>query len=312
MYCRVCGYRNHNDKGKCKNCGFDLEFQVLPMEEQRKGLQHKLPQAGERKIPHLNSGVKNPLGVVGGIIGVLGLAITLFIVNSMDRPERISENGNHEFVDTVSVQLPQDSLPVIIGSDIVYVFDTSGTSATPRTNINLSLIPDGTTVSFLGTRGLSIKPTVNFLLQKMASRDFNILCIDRLCCWTDSTETAFSSVSLVRPPMATSDTTIVQPVSVRFLFTEEWIRGMVEEFSIDFIEPVTGFVYNESKFSIVFDKVNRSLDRRDIGERSVQVTILFPDDSNLGSAIDILTAISPAIDSLGYDSFIIKYAIIED
>lgn len=312
MYCRVCGYRNHNDKGKCKNCGFDLEFQVLPIEEQRKGLQHKLPQAGERKIPHLNSGVKNPLGVVGGIIGVLGLAITLFIVNSMDRPERISENGNHEFVDTVSIQLPQDSLPVIIGSDIVYVFDTSGTSATPRTNINLSLIPDGTTVSFLGTRGLSIKPTVNFLLQKMASRDFNILCIDRLCCWTDSTETAFSSVSLVRPPMATSDTTIVQPVSVRFLFTEEWIRGMVEEFSIDFIEPVTGFVYNESKFSIVFDKVNRSLGRRDIGERSVQVTILFPDDSNLGSAIDILTAISPAIDSLGYDSFIIKYAIIED
>ena len=312
MYCRVCGHRNHNDKGKCKNCGFDLEFQVLPMEEQRKGLQHELPAVGERKIPHLNSGTKSPMAVVGAIIGVLGLALVLFMVNTMDRPERISENGNHDYADTATVQLPRDSLPGLIGSDIIYVFDASGTSATPRTNINLSLIPYGTTVSFLGTRGLSIKPTVNFLLQKMASRDFNILGIDRLCCWTDSTETAFTSISLVRPPMTTSDTTVVQPVSMRFLFTDEWIRGMVEEFSIDFIEPVTGLVYNESKFSIVFDKVNRSLGRRDIGERRVQVTILFPDDSNLGSAIDILTAISPAIDSLGYDAFIIKYAIIED
>ena len=314
MKCRACGHDNEREEGRCENCSFELSFQTLSLKEQRAGLQDALPSDGKEHPPSdLSLGRRNPAGVFGVVIVVLGLALTLFMVNTMERPERFLENGNHSgsLVDTIVVL--QDTIPDIIGSDIVYVFDPSGQSATPRTNINLSLIPDGTTVSFLGQRELSIKPTVNFLMQKMGSRDFNILTVDRLCCWTDSTRTAFLEVSLIKPPRPVSaDSLSLEPVDLRILFTATWIRGMVDEFNIDEIEPTVGLVYNESGFNTVLESVSRSLGRRDLGERIVQVTALFPDDTDLGQAMDILTEISPAVDSLGYEAFLIKYAIIED
>ncbi len=314
MNCRACGHKNKRDEGRCENCGFELSFQTLPLKEQRNGLQKALPSGGKKHPPrHLNSDRKSPAGFFGVVVVVLGLALTLFMVNTMERPERLLENGNDSGFEEETIVILQDTIPGIIGSDIVYVFDPLGQSATPRTNINLSLIPDGTTVSFLGQRELSIKPIVNFLMQKMGSRDFNILAVDRLCCWTDSTRTAFLEVSLIKPPRPVSEDSLsLEPVDLRILFTDSWIRGMVDEFRIDEIEPTVGLVYNESGFNKVLGEVSRSLGRRDLGERIITVTILFPDDTKLGQAMDILTEIAPAVDSLGYEGFLIKYAIIED
>jgi hypothetical protein len=150
-------------------------------------------------------------------------------------------------------------------------------------------------------------------MQKMSSRDFNILAVDRLCCWTDSTETGYQGVPLVKPFIREpGDTVSLEPVELRILFTPDWIRGMVDEFNIDKIEPTTGLVYNASVFNTVLSGVKSSLDRRDLGGREVHVTALFPDNSNLGQIMDILVEIAPAVDSLGYDGFLIKYAIIEE
>jgi hypothetical protein len=315
VYCRACGHDNERDTGRCDNCGFDLSFQTLPLDEQRKGLQKALPPEGkEQPPPHLDPGHKSPAGIIGAFIVVIGLAVVLLMVNTMERPERELENGESDYFGVIdTIQAPQDTMPGVIGSDIVYVFDPSGQSATPRTNINLSLIPDGTTVSFLAQRALSIKPVVNFLIQKMGSRDFNILSVDRLCVWTDSTHAAFDEVPLVKPWIAPpGDSAAMGPVELRLLFTDEWIRATVDEFNMDRIEPTTGLVYNASGFRTVIDAVAANLARRDLDGREVHVTALFPDNSDMGQVMDILVAIAPTIDSLGYKGFLIKYAIIEE
>jgi hypothetical protein len=94
----------------------------------------------------------------------------------------------------------------LLGTDIVYVFDSEGTSAIPRTNVDLSLIPEGTGVSFLGNSSMSIQPVVNFMTQKLASSDFRALSPDSLYSWLDSTETIFTAVPILKPIIARAPT----------------------------------------------------------------------------------------------------------
>lgn len=314
MNCRICGHDNQQrDTGPCENCGFKLDGQNLPLSEQRSGLEKPLPSNGSTSGQNADLWVprKSNAGYLAVLIGGAGAAIAIFILSSFERAEYTPH------VETVSqeieeVQLPRDSLPIRLSTDIVYEFNPEGTSAVPRTNVDLSLIPIGTRVSFIGNRDLSIRPVVSYITQKMAGRDFAILEAHNLYCWTDTTMTAFQSIPLVKPFVESpTDTAQVEPVLLRFLFTDEWLRGEVQEFSIDVVEPSGGFRFNARPFENVLRQVQSRLARRDLGSREVHVVLLFPDNSTLGQAMDIAEQVRHYSDSLGYRGFLLRYATIE-
>lgn len=315
MFCRICGHDNgQRDKGPCANCGFDLQDQHLPLDEQRSGLRTRLP--GDRKEgyqPDLWVPRKSMAGYIAVMVLAVGAAISIFILSSFDRAEYEppAYNGDNG-LEVLEEQVIRDSLPIRLSTDIVYEFSPEGTSAVPRTNVDLALIPIGTRVSFLGNRELSIKPVVSYMTQKMTGRDFLILEAHNLYCWTDSTMTDFQTIPLVKPYVETpGDTTAVEPVLVRFLFSDEWLRGEVQEFNIDIVEPSGGFGFNRGPFRTVLRQVSGRLAGRDYGDRPVHVMLLFPDDSNLGQMMDIALEVQQYTDSLGYEGFQFRYAAIQ-
>ncbi len=316
MFCRICGHDNgKRAEGPCGNCGFELKNQNLPLSEQRSALRTPLP--GGRKAAGRKPELWVPKRSISGYIAVMviavGVAITIFILSSFDRAEyeQTPVNGGYD-IEIAEEQTIRDSLPLRLSTDIVYEFSSEGTSAVPRTNVDLALIPVGTRVSFLGNRELSIRPVVAYMTQKMAGRDFMILEAHNLYCWSDSTMADFQSVPLVKPYVETpGDTVAVEPVLVRFLFSEEWLRGEVQEFNIDIVEPSGGFRFNPAPFRTVLRQVNGRLAGRDYGDRPVQVMLLFPDDSNLGQVMDIAQEVRQYTDSLGYEGFQFRYAAIQ-
>lgn len=314
MNCRICGHDNQQrDTGPCANCGYKLDDQNLPLKEQRSGLEKPLPSNGSPTGHNADLWVprKNKAGYLAVLIGSTGAAIAIFILASFERAEYVPpvEVAAQEIEEA---QLPRDSLPIRLNTDIVYEFNSEGTSAVPRTNVDLSLIPIGTRVSFIGNRDLSIRPVVSYITQKMAGRDFAILEAHNLYCWTDTTKTEFLSIPLEKPFVESpTDTSAVEPVLMRFLFTEEWLRGEVQEFSIDVVEPSGGFRFSARPFENVLRQVQSRLARRDIGTRPVHVVLLFPDNSTLGQAMDIAVQVQQYSDSLGYQGFLLRYATIE-
>jgi len=315
MYCRLCGHDNgEKETGLCANCGFELADQNLPLSEQRSGLQKPLPSNGASRTHPADLWVprKSRAGHLAVMVFLVGAAVAIFIVTSFERAvyEPPVERTEQEIA--AEVQAPRDSLPIRLSTDIVYEFNTEGTSAIPRTNVDLSLIPIGTRVSFIGHRDLSIRPVVSYITQKMAGRDFAILEAHNLYCWTDSTMTAFQRIPLVKPFVENpADTAAVEPVMMRFLFTEEWLRGEIQEFNIDVVEPSGGFGFRAGPFMTVLRQVKNRLDRNAFEGRPVHVMLLFPDDATLGQVMDISIEVQHYTDSLGYQGFQLRYATIE-
>jgi hypothetical protein len=314
MNCRICGHDNaEKDTGACANCGFKLDDQNSPLKELRSALQKPLPPDGNEKEHPAALWVpkKSIAGYLSVLIMAAGATIAIFILASFERAEY------EPHYEAVAVEIaedlgPRDSLPILLDTDIVYEFNTAGTSAIPRTNVNLSLIPVGTRVSFLGHSELSIRPVVSYITRKMAERDFLILEPHNLICWTDTTMSEFLAVPLVKPFVENpADTSAVEPVLMRFLFTDEWLRGEVQEFNIDVVEPSGGFRFNARPFESVLRQVNNRLARRDYGDRPVHVVLLFPDHSTLGQVMDITLEVQHYTDSLGYMGFQFRYATIE-
>lgn len=304
MRCRNCGHDSHRNTGKCDNCGFRLEPQSDPMKDQRAAMQKPIDDGKNKNVipQNLVPETRTKSGYIGLLVFLVGAAGAFLIFTNFERAEYEQENEVvHEMI---AEEIPLDSLPIILGTEIVYVFNAEGTSAAPRTNVNLSLIPEGTGVSFLGNGSMSIQPVVNYMIQKIGSNDFRALVPDSLFAWTDSTETTYMAVAIL--PML-DDSAEVQPVELKILFTDQWFRCMIDEYNKDIVEPVTAYGYNARVFAIGMNQAVQTIDRRNTDERPVHVTLLFPSESTFGEAMEIAESVSVAIDSLGYLGFNIKW-----
>ena len=308
MRCRDCGYDNKRDTGKCDNCGFALGPQTDPIKNQRAALQKSLEPDDKKLIPiDLESPHKGKGGLIGLAVFCVGLIGALLILNSFDQAEFTPEVENmHEIVE---VEIPIDSLPILLGAEIVYEFNAEGTSAAPRTNVNLSLIPEGTGVSFLGSNSMSIQPVVNYMIQKMNSSDFRVLVPDSLYTWTDSTQTEFMAVSIL--PLV-GDSAEVQPVELKILFMDEWLRVMVEEYNKDIVEPASSFGFSERVFNRALSQAERTISRRNTDLRPVHVTLIFPGEATLGEAVEIAESVFVYTDTLGYEGFNFRWVNVTD
>ncbi len=304
MRCRNCGHENHRNTGKCDNCGFSLAPQTDPGKDKRAAMQKPIGDSGKGSVVTLDleAASKSKFGLIGFLIFLIGAAGAVFIVSSYDRA--VSEQEIEVAHEVVEVEVQLDSLPIMLGTDIVYVFNAEGTSAAPRTNVDLALIPEGTKVSFLGSGSMSIQPVVNYMLQKINSNDFRFLAPDSLFAWVDSTETDYMAVAIL--PLL-SDSAEIQPVELKILFTEEWFRCIVEEYNKDIVEPADGYGFDQRVFTRGFDQAARTINRRNTEGRPVHVTLLFPSESSFGDAMEIAESVFVAIDSLGYEGFNIKW-----
>ena len=311
MHCRSCGHDNKNrSTGKCDNCGFKLDDQNEPLAVQRAALQKPLENISDsvsKDPPDLVPARKSSAGVIGILIFLAGLAGTIFIVKNFERSvyEPVVQLNAAELGE---VEIPLDSLPIILGTEIVYVFNDQGTSAAPRTNVDLSLIPEGTRVSFIALGSISIQPVVNYMQQKINGSDFRYLTTDSLYSWYDSTKTEYAAIPILKPvPTPEQDSTVVQPVDLKILFTEEWLRFIVEEYNTDVVEPVTGFAFNGRSFTRVLGQVERSISRRNTDQRPVHITLLFPGTVTLSEAIEMADSVTVYTDSLGYLGYHVKW-----
>lgn len=315
MRCRSCGHENKGrSTGRCENCGFLLDTQNDPIKEQRSALQRSLngPEDTEPPVPDLVPSGKGRAGLAGLLVFLVGLAGAIFIVNSFERSEYEQDMDLGSMVVEVQ-EIPLDSLPIRLGTDIVYVFNAEGTAASPRTNVDLALIPEGTSVSFLASGDLSIQPVVNYMQQKINSSDFRYLSADSLFAWTDSTETSYSSVPILKPvPSPEQDSTVVQPVDLKILFTDQWLRFIVDEYNTDIVEPATGFAFDQRVFTRVLEQADRAIARRNTDGRPVHITLLFPGTATLGEAISIAESVEVYTDTLGYAGFHVKWVNVTD
>lgn len=303
MYCRVCGHHNKRETGKCANCGFDLGVQNTPLADQRKSLEKRStkPVGFEERMP-MKVHKSSSAGLLGAAFVVIGLFITVFIVTNYERAVLVSES-HHSFSAEEEIELPIDSITVIVGSDIVYVMNKEGTSAVPRTNLNLQLIPEGSTAAVLCHKSVPLKPLVVFVERKLIEFK-GVVIMDQLCVWNDSTEEEFRSINLVSPPHESDS--LAEPVVMKLILMDEWLVGRIEEFNIDIPSPLTvGFT--QSKFDSVMNQVTRRLSSRDLGEREIHVWAMFPEESTVGDIMDILFNITPSFDSLGFKTYRLKY-----
>ena len=316
MICRCCGHDNNGrDRGRCDNCGFGLSTQNDSLETKRSALQSKLEtpvhfkERTEFKIPPSRG--NGPM--VGILMALAGLAAAFVITSVFNRSEYTPELPERARFEEVVEEAHIDPIATLIASDIVYVMNDSASRALPRSNVDMTVIPEGSTVSFLGSWIVPLRPAAIFIIQKISQREFKPLKIDRLCVWTDSTETEFISAPLIRVEQSTVDT-IPSPVLVKLYFTPKMMRGSVEEFSIQYDVAVTTPEFSDDQLNDLILTVFRRLEMKDYEERSIQVATLFDYDAyNLGDAVDIMRRIAPmTIDSLGYEGFSVSVFTLTD
>jgi hypothetical protein len=316
MICRCCGHDNNGrDTGKCGNCGFELSSQNDPIASKRSELQVRLEkpvnfrERSEFKTPPPRGNV--PL--LGILIAISGLAAAFIITQIFERSEYTPELPQREGFEEIVEEIPVDPIPELIASDIVYVLNDSASRALPRANVDMTMIPEGSTVSFLGAWHVPLRPAATFVLQKISQREFNPLRIDRLCVWTDSTETDFISAPLIRLEQPIVDS-IPGSVIVKLYFTPEMMRGSVEEFSIQYDMAITTPEFSESQLNNLISTVSRRLEGKDYEDRKVQIAALFDYNAyNLGDAVEIMRMIAPvAIDSLGFEGFSVSVFALTD
>ena len=307
MNCRCCGHDNNGrDTGKCENCGYELSSQNDSLKDKRIALQKKLdkPVSFKERTKFTVPPPRGHIPTLGILIAIIGFAAAYVITHVFERSEFTPVLVQRIQFEEIVEENPIDSVAALIGSDIVYVFNDSASRALPRSNVDMTLIPEGATVSFLGSRIVPLRPAASYVLQKISLREIKPLTIDRICVWTDSTETAFFSAPLIRLEQTIIDT-IPGAVIVKIYFTPEMIRGSVDEFSIRYDKAITTDEFTDSQLSDVVFTVDRRLQRKDYGERSIQVATMFDYDAyNLGEAVQIMNRIAPfVIDSLGYSGF---------
>ncbi|MCD4776883.1 MAG: hypothetical protein K8S15_12635 [Candidatus Aegiribacteria sp.] len=316
MICRCCGHDNNGrTKGKCENCGFELSTQNDGMKSKRSAIQKKLKnpvnykERSEFRIPPPRGNVP----AIGILIAIVGCAAAFVITNVFERSEYTPELPEREGFEQVIAENPIDSIAALIASDIVYVMNDSASRALPRSNVDMTLIPEGSTVSFLGNWSVPLRPAASFIVQKISQREFNPLKIDRICVWTDSTETEFISASLIKLEVSNVDT-VTGPVLVKLYFTPEMMRGRVEEFNVQYDMAVDTPEFTESQLNNLILTVSRRLENKDYEGRRIQVAALFDYNAySLGDAVDIMRRITPmAIDSLGYEGFSVSVFALTD
>lgn len=316
MFCRCCGHDNNGrDTGRCENCGFDLSGQNLSISEKRSALQDRME--GSKGRGDRSEFRPPPPGghapVYGILIALVGLAAAFVITHSFERSEYTPELPERAEFQELIPETPVDSLAMLIGSDIVYVLNDSATMALPRANVDMTAIPEMSTVSFLGRWETPLRPTATFVLQKISQREFNVLDIDRLCVWTDTTETQFISAPLVRLEQSTVDT-VQGPVLVKLYFTPEMMRGRVEEFDIQIDRAITTDEFSDAQLNGLLSTVSERLAREDYQDRRVQVATLFDYNAyDLGDAVSIMRRLAPlTLDSLGYEGFSLSVFALTD
>lgn len=316
MLCRCCGHDNNGrDRGKCDNCGFELSTQNDSMETKRSALQSKLEkpvhfqERTEFRIPP-STGHSVTAGI---LIALAGVVAAFVITHVFERSEHTPELPERDRFEEVIEEVHVDPIAELIASDIVYVMNDSASRALPRANVDMTLIPEGSTVSFLGSWPVPLRPAATFVLQKISQREFNSLTIDRICVWTDTTETEFISAPLIRIEQSIVDT-LASPVLVKLYFTPEMMRGRIEEFNIQFDKAITTPEFSESQLNDLIRTVSQRLERKDYEGRRVQVAVLFDYNAyNLGDAVDIMRRIAPmTIDSLGYEAFSLSVFTLTD
>ncbi len=316
MFCRCCGHDNNGrDSGRCENCGFDLSKQNLSISEKRSALQNKLekPASYKERSEFKTPPPRGHAPVIGIVIALMGLAAAFVITQSFERSEYTPALPQRERFEDLVPEIQVDSLALLIGSDIVYVLDDSATVALPRANVDMTAIPEGSTVSFLGRWGTPIRPSATFVLQKINQREFNVLSIDRLCVWTDSTESSYISAPIIRLEQSLVDS-VPGPVLVKLYFTPEMMRGSVEEFNIQIDRAITTDEFTDAQLTDLLESVSGRLSRQDYADRGVQVAALFDYNAyDLGDAVEILKRIAPVtIDSLGYKGFSLSVFALTD
>jgi hypothetical protein len=284
----------------------------LPLEEQRSGLRNKLekPVTFQERVP-LKKEVPNLSGWIGVAFFIIGLVGAVYVLKNFEQSHRVI-GGNHEDAMAADESGSDyiDSLPIRMETDLVYEMNREGTSAAPHTNLDLNMMPQGSTVGILGHRDLLIKPVAVFIEMKKLEVRGNLE-IASLICWDDTTEGSFSRVPLFLGQETPEDS--AGPVEFRLIFMNDWLVGRVEEFDIDVPAPVSSGRFSQAKFDSVLYQVRRRLDRRsDIDDRTVQVTAMFTEETLLGEAMDVLERIHPPLDSLGYKGFNIKYFRVEN
>lgn len=313
MFCRICGHDNGDrGTGKCDNCGFDLEYQNRPLKEQREPLQKTLDRPVRIEGPdHLVVIPHKKSGLAGVGLGILGLILCTVILVSFDRAENVSTGSSADSSSSLEPEVPLDSLPIRIGSDIVYQLNAEGTSAEPHTNLNLSLIPEGSTVAFIAPASVPIKPLVVYIDMKNREGDQANLDLSGLCLWTDEGMTEFERLPLIVAPVM-PDSSPTRPVGVKVLFTDQWLVGRVEEFSIEITSALPGGEYDQAKLDSVLTQVQRRLDNRDIEGRPVEVTVMFSESTLLGDAFEVMKAVLPSVESRGYAGLGLRYFLLEN
>ncbi|HOF67397.1 MAG TPA: hypothetical protein PLX54_07315 [Candidatus Fermentibacter daniensis] len=312
MFCRICGHDNGNrGKGACNNCGFDLEYQSRPLAEQRASLGKRIDMPLAIDGPdHLVLVRRKRSGLLGVWIGILGLIVCVVLLTSFDRAEYRSAGTEVDPALSEEPAIPVDSLPIRVGSDIVYQLNSEATSAEPHTNLNLSLIPEGSTVAFIAPSTVPIKPLIIYMDQKNREGAQANLDLNTLCVWTDESMTGFESLPLIVQSV-TPDSSPTRPVTLKILFTDQWLVGRVEEFSIEITSALPGGVYNQAKLDSVLAQVERRLSNRDIEGRPVEVTAMFSESTLLGDAFRVMKEVLPSVESRGFSGLGLRYFLLE-
>jgi len=308
MICRCCGHDNTGrDRGKCANCGFEVAHQNDSSREKRSSLAEKLekPVNFKERSEFREPPPRGEAGKFGALIALVGLALAVVFTNIFSRAEYTPPPPVRESVEVVEPERLTDSVATLVGSDIVYVFNDSASLALPRANVDMNLIPAGATVSFLGSSVVPLRPATSYIAQKIGQRDFDLLDVDRICVWTDSTETSFVSAPLTRLPRAVEDDSAAGPVVVKLYFTPDMLRGRVEEFGIQYDVAIFTEEFSQSQLDNLVATVGSRLAGKDTEDREIKVTTLFDYNAyNLGDAVEIMGRIESHVrDSLGYSGF---------
>jgi len=315
MICRCCGHDNEvRDKGKCANCGFELSTQNDPAVEKRSALKTKLkkPVGFKERAEFTVPARKNEAAKFGFLLALVGLAVAVTLTSLFDRSEYTEPPRLREDLQIVEPVRFSDSIATLLGSEIVYVFNDSATLALPHANVDMNLIPAGTTVSFVGSPVVPLRPAANYIAQKIGQRDFDPLTVDRIIIWTDSTETDFVSAPLTRLPRQSDSTQA--PVLVKLYFTPEMLRGRVDEFNIQYDVAVFAEDFEQAQLDGLVSTVAARLAVRDTGDREIKVITLFDYNAyDLGDAVNIMNRIAPlVVDSLGYSAFYLNVFALTD
>lgn len=314
MFCRCCGHDNNGrDRGRCENCGFELSTQNLPASEKRSALKDRLESSSRDRTEYRIPPHMGHAPVIGATLALLGLAAAFVITHSFERSEYTPAMPERAGYEELVPETPVDSLALLIGSDIVYVLDDSATVALPRANVDMTAIPEGSSVSFLGKWATPLRPSATFILQKISQREFNVLDIDRICVWTDTTESSFISAPLIRLEQPEADS-VQGPILVKLYFTPEMMRGSVEEYDVQVDRAITTDRFTDDQLAGLLRTVSERIERSGRQGRRVQVAALFDYNAyDLGDAVEIMRRLVPVtVDSLGYEAFSISVFAITD